>query len=284
MYNRDQSVIDVVDQVFFPSLLQNGSQDTELIIIDDASVLEKETTRVVAKYLPELRARFGHVTMKRNVTNLGFAGSYNTGIKIASGSKLVITNDDVYFPRGSVDALLQTLNEAQYLIAGPVTNAKTAWSYQYCKQAPTLRSYSHLELTRLEEFATVLRKRMLNHRMETDNLCGFCFAADAAFLKEMGGFDEHFKYGFFEDTDLIQRTVARHGLDTVVINCEVFVAHGGVKGSSGSMNQQPLKMVKSLMVNQYKYAQRWGWGTLAKRLRYGITSQMTGSGTISDDF
>jgi GT2 family glycosyltransferase len=283
MNNRRKETLDVIENLLLPSLIQNGNANMELIIIDDFSPLENETREVVERYLCGLEFKFGNVVFTRNQANLGFAKSFNRGIKMARGEKLIIANDDLYFPSNSIEKLSQTLDEQEgCLIAGPITNANTSWSFQYCKQAPKLKAYTHKEIEKLELFAKRLAETMKGRRMATDNLCGFCFAADSTYLKDIGGFNEKYGYGFYEDTDLIQRTVRQYGIEKIVINLEVFVGHGGVKGASGTMLQEPLKMVQALVVNGFKYANDWGYGKLLKRVVYGLRSQLSGKGTISE--
>jgi GT2 family glycosyltransferase len=284
MYNRSTEVLSAIDNLFFPSLLNNGNSGTEVIIIDDCSPLENETKAIVEKYLPDLKRRFGNVDFIRNASNLGFAKSFNKGLILAGGEKSVVVNDDLYFPQNSLAGLAATLDEPEgYLIAGPITNASSSWSYQYCKQAPQLESYALAEIEKLERFARWLLMVMKGRRMTTDNLCGFCFAADAVFLKKIGGFNERYGYyGFFEDTDLVQRIARECGEKKIAVNLEVFIGHGGVKGTSRTMLQQPLKMACALLVNGFKYANDWGYGKLLKRIIYGNWSQLTGKGTISE--
>ena len=283
MYNRSSQIIRIIDSLFFPSLIRNASTDIELVIIDDCSPFQKETQTVVDKYLPVLKSDFGSVVFTRNSCNFGFARSYNIGMRMASGEQLLITNDDVYFPRGSIANLARTLKEpAGYLVAGHIVNASTAWSYQYCKQAPVLKSYASEELAKLEAFALFLERKMAGRRLITDNLYGFCFIADAGLLREMGGFDERYAYGLFEDTDLVQRIVREYSKKVIAINLGVFVGHGGIHGSSRSIFQLPAKLLYYTLVNGCKYANSWGWGTLAMRLRNGLLSQFTGKGTISE--
>ena len=282
LYNSKVETLDVIDKLFFPSLLNNKGADKELIIIDDGSPLKKETTYLVEKYLQDLRRSFVDVKFIRNETNLGFSKSFNKGIFMASGEKLLVTNDDTYFPFCSIEKLVSTLSEKPgYGLVGPITNAQTAWSPQYCKQAPLIKSYSYTELERLELFSKWLAEHMKDRRMITDNLCGFCFAADAYFLKNIGGFNEKYKFGYYEDTDLASRVAREYGKEKLVINMEVFVGHGGIKGTSGSFLQHPVKMIYYLLVNGIKYANDWGYGKLLKRITYGILSQR-GKGTISE--
>ncbi|MFA7708468.1 MAG: glycosyltransferase, partial [Candidatus Pacearchaeota archaeon] len=234
MYNRSKSTIDVIDNLFFPSLLNNASKDTEVIILDDASPMKKETALLVKKYFNSLKKSFGRVIFKRNVSNLGFAGSFDKGIALARGEKLFIVNDDLYLPKGSVFSLINTLYENnKYGLIGPITNQADTWSYQYCKQAPKISSYSKKEYNLLEKFAQLAKKIMKGKRINVEIVTGFCFAVDASKIREYGGFDKSFKNGGFEDIDLVNKMKKKY---LMIVNPEVFVYHGGLGGSHMSLN------------------------------------------------
>jgi glycosyltransferase involved in cell wall biosynthesis len=282
MHNRSNGVLEIIDNLFFPSILRNASSNLELIIIDDCSPLKKETNALVRKYLPELNKLFGSVVFTRNTENFGFAKSFNHGIEMANGNNLLVTNDDVYFPKGSINKLVKTLYEPEeFLLVGPISNNRELWSFQYCKQAPKLSSYSQEEILKLETFALWLEDNMAGNRRPVDNLCGFCFTTNTLFMRELGSFNEKYGYGYFEDTDLIQRINSWYGPDNTAVNLEVFVGHGGINGSSQTFKQQKVKAITNLLINNFKYANTWGYGTLLRRIIYGLKSQ-TGKGTISD--
>ena len=283
MYNGRQKVLDIIDKLLLPSLLNNGNANTELILIDDCSPLKKETNVLIGKYLPDLENVFGSVIFTKNQSNLGFAKSFNRGIKMASGRNLVVANDDLYFPKGSIEKLVGTLLNPRYLLVGPISNNKELFTFQYCKQAPKLRSYSSREIERLELFSKFLTEEMRGQLKVSDDLCGFCFAADSLFMKEIGGFNENYKHGFWEDVDLIRKINDEYGYGKTVINMEVFIGHRGVGGSPSTFfAQQPLKAAYYLLVNGFKYANTWGYGRAIKRMIFGLLSQHSGKNTISE--
>ena len=109
MYNKSSQVIETIDKLFLPSLLNNASSDKELILIDDVSPAKSETLALLDKYLPELKKKFGNVEFVQNEENLGFGPSYNGGIMRANGANIVVVNDDVYFPENSVSKLTSIL-------------------------------------------------------------------------------------------------------------------------------------------------------------------------------
>lgn len=286
MYNRKMSVLQTIHKMFLPSLARNGDSQMELIIVDDGSPLAYETEGLIKSHEASLKRAFSNVTFVRNETNLGVAGSFNRGLQMASGEKVVIVNDDIYFPKHSIERLAHTLDEpGDYLIAGPITNSPGVGSFQYAKQAPTLKSYAKSEFERLENFSTWLYERMKGVRITIaqtmNHLCGFCFVADTAFLKEIGMYDESFRYGFYEDTDMIQRIARVYGPQKIVFNCEVFVGHGGIKGFSQSMLQHPIKGRWAPIANGFRFRRRWGYVALFRVISNIVKCQF-GKDTISE--
>lgn len=283
MYNKSPDVIETIDKLFLPSLLRNASSDKELILIDDVSPAKKETYSMIDKYLPELKKKFGNVDFYQNKENLGFGPSYNGGIMRTEGDDIVVVNDDVYFPVGSIDKLTSVLSESDSVgMASPITNEKASFTYQYCKQAPQIKKYSQSEFDRIEEFAKYALEKQSKKRIKADLVTGFCFAMPTDLLKELDGFDERFKFGMFEDTDLARRVNKTHD---IIIAPDVYIHHGGVKGSSGSISQVPWKMLKAGLVNQYKYGKKWNdhSGTL-KHVVKGFIGMQTGKYTVSELF
>lgn len=283
MYNRRPGTIGTVDALFFRSVLQHGAPDREIVILDDCSPLKKETSALFEKHAAGLRRAFGNVVYNRNQANLGFAGSFNKGIAIAGGDRLFIVNDDVYLPRDSVAGLASTLDEdPRYGIVGPITSESMTWTVQYCSQAPHLRSYSVEEIVRIEEFAKTAKERMAGRRIVTDLLSGFCFAVSKEVIARVGAFDGSFQYGLWEDFDLVRR-ISQDRL--VVVNPAVYVHHGGVDGTSGSLIQHPFRAAYALLVNGVRYGLKFDdlRGALIHSVR-GMYRGLTARGTVSELF
>jgi len=280
MYNQKKEVLDVIENLFFPSLINNASSDKEVILIDDCSPLEKETKELFEKNLEGL-SKFGNVIFKRNNKNKGFAGAFNEGTSLASGKNLVITNDDIYLPEGSVSSLVNTLQENDHFgLVGPIVNAKDVWSYQYCKQSPRIKSYSKEEIKKIEDFSVLCKKKMKGMRIKTDVLSGFCWAVDTTRIKEEGGFDEDYKNGSFEDTDLVRKMSKKYDM---IINPEIFVYHGDLKNNHVSLNQDRTKRHYNELKNTFKFARKNGYFTTLKHLSKGIY-RSTGRDTVSELF
>jgi len=253
MYNAGSKVIELLDKLFFPSLLRNASSDKQLILLDDASPLQKETQRLVSKYTPDIGRRFGDFRYIRNPQNLGFAGSYNKGMQIAEGIYLIIANDDVYFPVGSLASLTDILREEPRAgLVGPITNWVTA--YQNTRLFPRIRNCSPQELERIERFAAELRRRVGRRTIPVDRLIGFCLAIRRDVIRAVGYLDESFAHGLYEDDDYCLR--ARQAGFQLLLDLSTFVHHGGPSGGGLSLRQNPWRTVRAAFRNGRRLARK----------------------------
>jgi GT2 family glycosyltransferase len=282
MYNKNSQVIQHVENLLFKSLLnQNSLSNIELILLDDASPLKKETKELYLKYKDSLENLFGNVSFNRNNVNLGFAGAYNRGMKIARGRDLIIVNDDVYFPKNSIQkfsSILDTLEGEN--IVGPITCESTIFTYQYCKQAPKLEDYSCKEFEKIENFANMVSKKMKGKIIETDLISGFCFAVSKKVINQYGGFDPSFGFGYFEDFEFIRR-MKNKGIK-VIIDPSIYIHHGGINGASNSTMQHPFKANFNIIKNLLKFQPN-----IIKAISFalkGYYRAFTGKKTVSDLF
>ena len=256
MYNSKPEIIELLDKLFFPSLINNASPQKQFILIDDASPLASETKDIVNKYRTRLESNFGDFQFHKNDRNLGFSNSYNKGIKLAGGDVVMILNDDIYLPQCSVDALCEVLkSNKDYGAVGPVTNH--AGNFQNTKLFEGIKDYSAQELLRVEHFAKWLRDVMAGKVYEVTEwgLFGFCLAIHKSTLNDVGYFDERYEYGNFEDIDLNRRIKAY--AKKLILDASTFVVHRGPDLSLSSMMQNKWKYNKSLYINRLRYAKRW---------------------------
>lgn len=251
MYNKNSKTLDIIEKLFIPSIINNSSKKMELILIDDKSPLSKETDDLIGKFSTRLKRKLGNFIYIKNKENLGFAGSYNEGFKLARGKLIVMTNDDVYFSKDSIKNLCKTLDSDKSIGAvGPVTNF--AASFQNTRLFNRLKSYSTEEVNRIEKFATSLQNTMQRKRYTPETLIGFCVVYRKSLLKSIGYLDLRYEHGNFEEQDLHERIKKKgYGL---VLDASVFVEHGGVAGGSASFNQRKFKTIKFFIKNAIKFA------------------------------
>lgn len=256
MYNRNAGIVNVVDRLLFPSLLNNASEDVQLVLVDDVSPAKEETQKVLEKFLPEAESRFGDVIFVQHGENMNFSRSYNAAASRADGDSLIITNADVYFPHGSVSRLSHVALEKDAQI-GAVTNG--GYGYQTTDYfEPEFggkyifnfngQSTKHIEIANL-----ALSLRMGGRLYPVNSVSGFCFGMPKAVFNEVGGFDERFKT-FWSDTDL-SRKVKQYS--DVFVDSSVFVYHHDEDSSSNQPFRGNMKPLIQFASDGLKYIWKW---------------------------
>ncbi len=250
MHNRKQQTLDIVDKLFLPSILKNATKDMQFILIDDQSPMSVQTKAIVDKHAPMLKKRLGQFLFVKNKTNLGFAKSYNRGMSLSKAPLLLVTNDDVYFPQGSIEKLARAANDDKHAgVVGPVTNCASA--YQNTQLFKKLESYAKPEIDRIEKFSQWLSQVMHGKTYSVKKLIGFCVVYKRDILDKTGLYDTKYIYGNAEDDDLHHRIV-KQGYDLKLIG-DIFVEHGGISGGHASIKQRPLHMARHYVLNCLKF-------------------------------
>lgn len=258
MYNSKLENLQIIRDFFLPSLLNNLNSKTQLVIIDDGSPLHNETTQLIQGFMSKTKNLAGEVIFKRFGKNHGFAEAYNEGIRISDGKIIMILNDDIYLPKGSIDSMVQVLlSDKQIGAVGPVID--NCWSSQSIILFNRISDLSLEELNKIENFSIWLRKVMKGEKYEIignrETLVGCCLCFKCEVIDKVGFFDNRFKYGLFEDNDWIKR-VKLHGYN-VVLDAATFIEHGGPKGGSYTLRQNHMRHFVSMFVNAIKFGTKW---------------------------
>ena len=180
----------------------------EVVVVDNAS----------PDSAAEVAESFSFTRVVRNDANAGFARACNQGIEVTNGEVVLFLNSDTVVPRAGLRRLVEALASSGSIgAAGPLTN-KCGHSQQI---EPTYTSIETLDLF-AEDFA---QRDVDDSDASADMLVGFCLAVRRAVIDEVGGFDESFGLGTFEDNDLCYR-IRRAGYRLVLAN-KAYVHHYG---------------------------------------------------------
>lgn len=224
---------------FHSSILRNiAAPNLEIVFVDNAS------TDGTPEAITSIAGKDSRVVPILKESNLGFAGGNNLGVKESMGEYLIILNPDTMLPSGSIQKLLRVLmTDNSVGLVAPVTN--------FSGNETRIASVYGNE-TEMESFAAELARKRSKEIRDVPMIPLFCAALRRNLWDELGGLDEEFTVGMFEDDDLSLR-IQQHGLRTVTAE-DCFVHHFG-NGSFGKV-----KSARSLEIfehNRKVFERKW---------------------------
>jgi glycosyltransferase involved in cell wall biosynthesis len=201
------------------SIAAHTPQRHELILVDNAS------TDGTLDYLRDYARRHGHVRVIVNATNRGFAAGNNQGMAIARGDTVLLLNNDTVVADGWLGRMLAVFaRRPDAGLAGPMSNYVSG--PQWISPAP----YETLDA--MPAFAARWAAGNAGRVEEVNRLVGFCLLARREVIERIGGLDERFGSGNFEDDDYCVRA-ALAGFKAVIAR-DAFVHHTGSQTFRGA--------------------------------------------------
>jgi GT2 family glycosyltransferase len=186
----------------------------ELVLVDNGS------SDGTPAFLESLRSCPGRARVEviRNDTNRGFPAGCNQALAQARGRYLVFLNNDTVVTDGWLEGLIAWVQPDTSCVGlvGPTTSL-----IGNLQQIPI----DYNDLAGLSGFAQRRRQEFAGQGLEVPMLSGFCLLVRREVLDRIGGFDERYGLGFYDDNDLCLR--ARAAGFRLVIALEVFVHHFG---------------------------------------------------------
>jgi GT2 family glycosyltransferase len=232
--NLHEATVPCLDSIF----RLTGEEDYEVIVVDNNS------SDGTPAYLTERALREPRMRCVLNTVNRGFAGGNNDGIRAASGSVLLLLNNDTWVSEGWLTGLSASLREDCSIgLVGPVSNAVGN------EQKIFTGGGAPAEI--LAEGAAWVRHSR-GDTFETERLGFFCVALRRETADTVGLLDEAFDLGFYEDDDYCLR-VRKAGY-RLVCREDVFVYHRG----SSSFGKTPRKTRELLKKNHRLLERKFG--------------------------
>jgi GT2 family glycosyltransferase len=220
------------------SIRARTSEPYEVIVVDNGS---GEETQAMLRAIDD-----PHVRIVYNQTNRGYAGGNNDGLAVASGEYVVLLNNDVIVTDGWLDGLLDPFRRIPGIgVTAPRSNKVVGH-----QQVPDAQYESDEGLA-----AFAARRRELNEERGyfADRAIGLCLCVDATVLQQIGGFDERFVLGNFEDDDFCIRV--RAAGYSIFICEDVFIHHFG----SASFAANNVDYRTTMTENWTRFAKKWGY-------------------------
>ena len=226
-------------------------KEAEIIIVDNGS---SDGTEVFFRN----RKEFIYL---RNNENLGFACAVNKGIRESKGLYYVILNNDVIVSKGWLERLIGAADKDKRLgLIGPMTN----WisGLQMDKNA----EYSDFE--GMERYAESLWKKFECEYVKHPRIRGFCLLIKKEVVDTIGGLDERFRFGNYEDDDFCLR-VDNAGFFCAVAK-GIFVHHFG----SVTFNNIDIKYNEILEENRKRFVEKWRFDPEGREIEISGTGEI----------
>jgi len=222
------------------ALFRHTRTPWELVAVDNGS------TDGTAEYLRGVRdAAPVRVEVLTNPANCGFPAACNQGLRAARGDYLVLLNNDAVVTDGWLDQLAALADSAPTIgLAGPMTN--------YAPPPQLVPGVPYADLEGMHRFAARWRAEHRGRWLTAAKLSGFCLLLKRRALEAVGGLDERFGLGFFDDDDLAVR--ARQAGLELAVACDLFVHHFGSRTFAGA----GIDAAALLEANRAKFAAKWG--------------------------
>ena len=181
-----------------------------------------------------------------NKNNLGFPKAVNQGLKIATGEYIVIANNDIIVTENWLERMLQIAKSDSLIgIVAPISNSVSG--VQLDKNA----EYSSIK--EMHKYAEKIRKDNKGKIYEFPRAAFLCTLIKREVIEKIGGLDERFSPGNYEDDDFCLRAQLA-GFKTVIAQ-DVFIHHYGSKSFKADGNGKYQKLLER---NRQKFIDKWG--------------------------
>jgi GT2 family glycosyltransferase/tetratricopeptide (TPR) repeat protein len=212
-----------------------GPKD-QVVVVDNGST---DGTR-------EALAAYEWLEVVANDENQGFARGCNQGAANARGSVLVFLNSDTVVASGWLDGLVTPFEVRDVGAVGPRSDNVSGGQALRAVPDPLTDSRA------FSEFAEAWQTGHRGQTAETRRLVGFCLAVRTSSFQALGGFDERFEIGGFEDDDLCRRLRER--------NLRLLISHGSFVHHRGhaSFDANGIDWQVAQFDNQVRFEEKWG--------------------------
>jgi GT2 family glycosyltransferase/tetratricopeptide (TPR) repeat protein len=232
------------------SVERHTPEPYELILVDNGS------TDDTPERLRDYAANQAQIRVVTNAVNRGFASGNNQGLSLARGEYVLLLNNDTIVTAGWLRRMLVALQRHPAVgLVGPMSN----WaSGPQLVPRPPYRTDAELE-----SFAAHWAEDHAGATIRSPRLVGFCLLARRAVIERIGGLDESFSDGAFEDDDFCVRA-ALAGFEGRIAQ-DSFVHYVGNQTYQGAGVD-------------YARAMRGGWQTFAAKWKLPPSLDISSSG------
>ncbi|HEX2975931.1 MAG TPA: glycosyltransferase, partial [Bacteroidales bacterium] len=225
---------------FINSLTKYTSPAYEIIVVDNAS------TDGTINYLKGLEKKLSNLRVIYNEANLGFPVAVNQAIKASKGGYMLIANNDIVVTEGWLERMLEVAeSDPRIGIVGPVSNIVSGIQMD--------ENAKYKTMPEMHRYAKKVVKQNAGQTLEYARVSFLCTLIKREVIDLIGGLDERFSPGNFEDDDFCIRSMIA-GFKTVIAK-DVFIHHYGSKSFRAEGYEKYAGLVR---LNEKKFLDKWG--------------------------
>ncbi|MCL6098899.1 MAG: glycosyltransferase [Bacteroidetes bacterium] len=225
---------------FIASLQKYTTGDYELIVIDNCS------TDGTQSYLDGLGKKYENIKIVLNNENKGFPAAVNQGILESRGEYIVVANNDIVFTDQWLEKMIESAaSDNKIGMVGPISNIVSGVQID--------KDTKYTSLDGMHEYASSISAKNKNEKLFFPRIAFLCTLIKKEVIDKIGGLDERFSPGNYEDDDFCLRAQLA-GFKTVIAK-DVFIHHYGSKSFKADGEK---KYAERLEVNKKKFVEKWG--------------------------
>ncbi|MDH7605811.1 MAG: glycosyltransferase, partial [Melioribacter sp.] len=227
-------------QKFIESLISSTDINYELIIVDNNSHTE------LLRYLKRLENKINNIKIIYNKENYGFPKAINQAILLANSNYLLIVNNDIIFTEKSIDRLIDfAKTDPNIGIVAPISNEVSGL------QRDLDAKYTSIE--EMHKYSNFIRENNKGQLLFFPRVAFLCTLIKKELIEKIGGLDERFSPGNYEDDDFCLRAQLA-GFKTVIAK-DVFIHHFGSKSFKANGTEAYRKRLET---NKQIFIDKWG--------------------------
>ncbi|HDR05497.1 MAG TPA: glycosyltransferase [Candidatus Marinimicrobia bacterium] len=210
----------------------------EIIFVDNNS------TDGSKKWLKQYVKKNPQHTFIDNRENKGFAGGNNQGVRAAEGEYVLLLNNDVLVSDGWLEDMVHALELDEKIgMVGPVTN--------HISGRQMLKDVPYKDAAGFHDFAQYVRRENAKRVTPRRRIAGFAVLMKKTVYEKVGGLDEAYGTGNYEDDDLCLK-VRNRGF-AIMVHEGVFIHHYG----SQTFKANRIDILKSLDEKGSVFKEKW---------------------------
>lgn len=221
------------------SVLRHTPAPANVIVVDNGS---SDRLRALTDAIGDPSS--DRLTIHRLDENLGFSAACNRALSLTRSDRIVFMHDDVVVAAGWLDGLSAPLDaDGTIGMVGAVSHHAAGAQRVHCSALATQGEF--------ESFAQRRRTRFAGRWFFTTRLSKIALLVRRDVLDTVGGWDERFGLGYYEDDDLCLRA-SRAGYRLAVAP-DVFVHHHGSK----TFRALGIDVRQQLTTNREIFQRKW---------------------------